>query len=178
MGLGQRIRQIRGKMSQSDFGKSLGISQYSVGVYESESRFPDSRILNKICNAFAISPEWLLIGEGPMHRGDPSDETKEQKMSDSRTFENTIKTQYIENNNEKNIPPQLNVRQSDIWGYMEKTIQLQDRLLAAAEQITDLRIQLERRDMRIRELERELDALKEARKGIARAQDQIGQLAG
>lgn len=113
-----------------------------------------------------------------MHRGDPSDETKEQKMSDSRTFENTIKTQYIENNNEKNIPPQLNVRQSDIWGYMEKTIQLQDRLLAAAEQITDLRIQLERRDMRIRELERELDALKEARKGIARAQDQIGQLAG
>ena len=57
-------------------------------------------------------------------------------------------------------------------GYAEKVMELQERLLASqerflslSEQITDLRLQLQARDIRIRELERENAELREANKG-------------
>lgn len=45
---------------------------------------------------------------------------------------------------------------------------LQERLLSLTEQNADLRLQLERRDQRIRELEKENAELREAQKGPAR----------
>ena len=46
-------------------------------------------------------------------------------------------------------------------------LELQERLLSLTEQNADLRLQLERRDLRIRELERENAGLREAQKGAA-----------
>ena len=47
-------------------------------------------------------------------------------------------------------------------------LELQERLLSLTEQNADLRLQLERRDLRIRELEKEIAGLREAQKGAAR----------
>ena len=47
-------------------------------------------------------------------------------------------------------------------------LELQERLLSLTEQNADLRLQLERRDLRIRELEKENAGLREAQKGAAR----------
>lgn len=46
-------------------------------------------------------------------------------------------------------------------------LELQERLLSLTEQNADLRLQLERRDLRIRELERENAGLREAQKGAS-----------
>lgn len=49
-----------------------------------------------------------------------------------------------------------------------RMLELQERLLSLTEQNADLRLQLERRDLRIRELEKENAGLREAQKGAAR----------
>ncbi|WP_302580080.1 hypothetical protein, partial [uncultured Desulfovibrio sp.] len=46
---------------------------------------------------------------------------------------------------------------------LEKMVELQERLLSLTEQNAELRLQLERRDLRIRELEKENAGLREAR---------------
>lgn len=46
-----------------------------------------------------------------------------------------------------------------------RMLELQERLLSLTEQNADLRLQLERRDLRIRELEKENTGLREAQKG-------------
>ena len=178
MGLGERIRHIRGKKSQAEFGKIIGISQSSVGVYENESRLPDSKVLTSICNAFAISPAWLLMGEGEMHQGQKQVSTS----ADSRPFLQKENFQPIENNH-NNI--HQNSRQSvskentlEATLYMKKTIELQDRLLSVTEQNADLRIQLGERDARIRELTKENKALKEALKGASGVPDNSERAAG
>ena len=48
-----------------------------------------------------------------------------------------------------------------------RMLELQERLLSLTEQNADLRLQLERRDLRIRELEKENAGLREAQKGPA-----------
>ena len=154
------------------------ISQSSVGVYENESRLPDSKVLTSICNAFAISPAWLLMGEGEMHQGQ-----KQVSISaDSRPFLQKENFQPIENNH-NNI--HQNSRQSvskentlEATLYMKKIIELQDRLLSVTEQNADLRIQLGERDSRIRELTKENKALKEALKGTSGVPDNSEWAAG
>ena len=55
--------------------------------------------------------------------------------------------------------------QQEISAALRKGMELQDRLLAATEQVAELRLQLQARDQRIRELEKENAQLREARKG-------------
>ena len=59
-----------------------------------------------------------------------------------------------------------------------KGMDLQERLMASTEQNANLRIQLERKDSRIRELERENEELRKMRKRASGYYDQAGQDAG
>ena len=189
MGLGKRLRQVRGNKSQSEFGKIIGISQSSVGVYESESRLPDSKVLTSICNAFEISPAWLLMGIEPMHAGGDKEKIEGKALSQNIPKEGTgamadmsaippssLPTQPIEN---VSSPIQKMADMSAIAPLYEenrslyqKNMELQERLLKVSEDKAELQVALERaamnierRDMRIRELEEENARLREARKG-------------
>ena len=56
---------LRGKVSQSAFGKRLGVSQASIGVYERGERAPDSAFIERVCVEFGVTADWLVLGVEP-----------------------------------------------------------------------------------------------------------------
>lgn len=64
MQVGQRIRLIRGKTTQTDFAKLIGVrKQNYVSRYE-HGRIPNPDLLVKIANYGKVTVDWLLTGRG------------------------------------------------------------------------------------------------------------------
>jgi transcriptional regulator with XRE-family HTH domain len=63
--LPKRIKFLRGKRTQKEFGEILGVSKASVSKYESGISIPSSDILRKIASAGNKPIEWLLRGDQP-----------------------------------------------------------------------------------------------------------------
>ena len=70
MTVGDRIREIRGDMSQREFAEKLGISQSSISGYEKNTRLPDYDIIRKICSEFTVSADWIIIGKQTSERNE------------------------------------------------------------------------------------------------------------
>ncbi len=60
MMLGDRIRELRGSMTQKDLAKKLGISTSAVGMYEQNRREPDLSTLKKIASCFDVTLDSLM----------------------------------------------------------------------------------------------------------------------
>lgn len=191
MGLSDRLREVRKifSLGQQAFAQKIGSSQSTVSAFEKGDRKPDVDMIIHICDIFNVNINWLLLGVGSMAREDSPVEPS--KISDSRKNKGDICHQLIENNSKENIDTAQNVRLSENLGqqhkgtHAEKVMELQERLLssqerllAATEQVAELRLQLERRDMRIHELEKENAGLREAQKVSAALQHDAGWKAG
>lgn len=61
-GLADRIREVRGNLTQEKFGNMLGISKAQVSKYESRKAVPPSATIDKIASAGNRTREWLLWG--------------------------------------------------------------------------------------------------------------------
>lgn len=70
MTISERIRQVRGKLSQAAFAEELGIHKNSVGSYEHGKTKPDIEFLCALCTKFHVDPGWLILGEGDMRPGE------------------------------------------------------------------------------------------------------------
>lgn len=170
MSLPERLRIIRGQQGQKEFAKRIGSSQTGVSAYEKGQRKPDYETLIRVAQEFGVTLDWLLLGIGPMYCSGQ----QEKKMADSRPTEKSSSLQYVDNIDKKEIISQQNDRQSAVFDYMEKTIKLQERISSLLEEKAELQVALERasmnierRDQRIRELEKENAGLREERKGAA-----------
>jgi transcriptional regulator with XRE-family HTH domain len=64
-GLSNRIKFLRGKRTQKEFGDIIGISKATVSKYESGITIPSSDILKKIASERNKPIEWLLRGDQP-----------------------------------------------------------------------------------------------------------------
>ena len=64
--LGERIRSIRGNMSQQEFADKLSITRQYVALLESEKRDPSPLLIDSLCQKFGIRREWLEFGHEPM----------------------------------------------------------------------------------------------------------------
>lgn len=64
IGIGDRLRQIRGHESIPEFSDRLGIHKSTLVRYEKEESYPDAKVLLRICNECKIHPNWLLTGAG------------------------------------------------------------------------------------------------------------------
>ncbi|MDG2334014.1 MAG: helix-turn-helix domain-containing protein [Myxococcota bacterium] len=65
--LSERISRIRGKRSQRQFARELGVFQQNVHRYESGST-PHADFLITLALKENISLDWLLLGKGRMRR--------------------------------------------------------------------------------------------------------------
>jgi transcriptional regulator with XRE-family HTH domain len=62
--VGQRIRKIRGKLTQTDFAKAIGVrKQNYISRYE-HGRIPSPILLVRIAVLGKTSVDWLLTGKG------------------------------------------------------------------------------------------------------------------
>lgn len=162
--LGQRIRMVRQGESRASFSRRLGISPASLQRYEGGERQPDTEFLEHLMADKNLCRDWLLLGKGPMHPVPHADEFVTGEMADMSAILEDTSTQhsdFIENKKNK-------------MADMSAILDLQQKLLDALQEQNNLlrenahlRLQLERRDMRIRDLEREVAELREARKGAA-----------
>lgn len=64
--LPQRLRLLRGEMPQAEFAARVGIHKSSWGRYERGVGEPTASDLARMCAVCAVSPLWLLCGEGEM----------------------------------------------------------------------------------------------------------------
>ena len=155
--LAKRLRVLRGDIPQRDFSNNINVSQSSYSVYEKGQRVPDALTLNRICEVTGVAPEWLLMGTGPMHKGEP-------QTGDVSPVSQPQKTQHTEIIKSKkrmtgDASPVVE-SQREIMDLFKKNMELQERLMAVMQENADLRVQAERDATRIRELERENEALK------------------
>lgn len=99
MKIHDRIKDLRKNylhLSQSEFGKKLGVSRDVISNIEQgrlsrpEHKEPLYRL---ICNQFNINEEWLRTGEGDMFKGydDEVAESVEELLTEDTPFYNVIK---------------------------------------------------------------------------------------
>lgn len=60
--MAQRLRAIRGTLTQAEFAHKLGIHKNTLGRYERGESEPDTKIARQLCTLFGVQPHWLLFG--------------------------------------------------------------------------------------------------------------------
>ena len=60
--ISQRIKEIRidNKLNQSEFGKSLSVSQDTVSLWENGKSLPNTEFFISICQIYNVSADYLL----------------------------------------------------------------------------------------------------------------------
>ena len=66
--LPERLAQVRGKRSQRQFARDLGVFQQNVNRYENGTT-PHTDFLITLAMKENVSVDWLLLGKGRMKRG-------------------------------------------------------------------------------------------------------------
>ena len=69
--LQERLRVVRGNMTQSEFATRLRIPLTTLGRYERGINLPDLAFIINLCTVFDVSLEWLLFGRGSMFDAAP-----------------------------------------------------------------------------------------------------------
>ena len=82
--LADRFILLRGKVKQGDFAKKLKINPNTLRSYENGRSSPNQILLERICVQFSVSPEWILLGRGPMY----SIEAKPNQLEKAQNTEN------------------------------------------------------------------------------------------
>ena len=62
--IGDRIRYIRGSLTQPEFGRKLGVGRNNVYTWESNQNMPQAETLLRIYKEYGVNINWLLSGEG------------------------------------------------------------------------------------------------------------------
>ncbi len=73
----ERLKKIRSenKLTQEEFGRTIGIGKTSVSKLDSGENNPSERTIKLICSEFNVNERWLRTGEGsPANPLSPSEE--------------------------------------------------------------------------------------------------------
>jgi len=75
MEIGERIKFIRGKLTQKKFGNLIGADQSTVQVWEIRNSLPKGDFLQRIHEQFGVNINWLLTGMGEPYVKEGPDNT-------------------------------------------------------------------------------------------------------
>lgn len=161
--LAERLKHVRGGMTQKDFSKKINVSQSSYSLYEQGQRVPDANILNRICDLFNVEPGWLLAGRGEVHgKGEKYFSDSPGKCPTVGHLKEADHSQPVENIElEKNKMSDGRTLNAELFQILRENADLLRQNGDLRVEVERLRMDVERRDARIAELERQLaEALK------------------
>jgi phage repressor protein C with HTH and peptisase S24 domain len=69
-GIGDRLLQIRGKLTQQEFADSIGIAKTTYYRYEKEERIADVEVIARICEKYNYDYTWVITGKGTPHESE------------------------------------------------------------------------------------------------------------
>lgn len=69
--VGDRIKTVRGGVSQVDFAKKYGLNRNTLARYENGTNDPSASFLKALIEDFELDANWLLLGEGEPPKQDP-----------------------------------------------------------------------------------------------------------
>jgi len=74
MSIGKRLKKAikNAGMKMTDFSKKSDIPYRTIQGYVADNNIPGGELIIKMCKELHISTDWLLTGEGEMHRTKPS----------------------------------------------------------------------------------------------------------
>ena len=106
MDIVERLKTIRGTMTQAEFANQLGIHKNTLGRYERGESNPDIVFCAKVCSIFGISPRWLIMGIGDMREDSVTgvatcQQTKDSVMYSSCKNNHCYRCEQLENRLEK-----------------------------------------------------------------------------
>ena len=80
----ERIKQVRKKhgLTQTEFGKRIGVKGNTVTNYETGLRNPTDAVILSICREFNVSEPWLRDGIGEMFVQKSKDEEIAEMLGD------------------------------------------------------------------------------------------------
>lgn len=58
--IGNRMKELRGSISQHQAAAGVGIKAANWNVYEKGQSLPGARVIIKICQYYGVSADWLL----------------------------------------------------------------------------------------------------------------------
>ena len=74
MSLGERLRELRGALTQVEMAEKLGAHKNTLAAWERDERLPDAGALIKLLELFPkLNPNWLLMGRGTREVSQPVD---------------------------------------------------------------------------------------------------------
>jgi transcriptional regulator with XRE-family HTH domain len=62
VGIGRRIRELRGQVTQEELARTLGISQAQLSKYEAGQTAPPLGVLAKLTKWSGRTTDWILTG--------------------------------------------------------------------------------------------------------------------
>lgn len=62
--IGNRLKQVRGKLSGEQFAAQFGLNAQTIYRYERGTRKPGTKFLQMVANKTGVSLEWLIAGDG------------------------------------------------------------------------------------------------------------------
>ena len=98
MSINDRIKQLRKSLnlSQTDFGKKLGVSRDVINNLDRSVVDPKPLILEHICSVYNVNPDWLMYGTGEMFlERDSGDEIAEFLSSLLDDDDTSIRKRFI-----------------------------------------------------------------------------------
>lgn len=152
-GIGERLKILRAKTSQGDFAARFGVHRNTLARWEAGEREPDVTFLVQLSGQEKIAHKWLLTGVGPMFenmQSVSSDSEKHVRQSDM--LKNIIPKHSDIIDVKKNAP----YDRSDVSDTQQEISSLNRELRDLLRENGDLRVDIERKNARIAELEREL----------------------
>jgi len=69
--IAERIKLIRGSLSQKAFAEEIATSQGTIFAWETGKSLPGAELLKKISEKFGVSVDWILFGREPRDAKEP-----------------------------------------------------------------------------------------------------------
>ena len=98
MPINERIKLLRKtlKLSQTDFGKNLGVSRDVINNIDRSTVEPKPLLLEHICAVYNVNPDWLMNGTGEMFlERDTSDEIADFLMQLMCDDDDSIRKRFV-----------------------------------------------------------------------------------